>query len=74
MIDDGKLKIYAHATVEETKQNWASSDFVDMDKPDLLVTVSTVLQGCRLNDAMAMRTVNIVYCVLYVIVSQLTQF
>lgn len=41
MIDDGKLKIYAHATVEETKQNWASSDFVDMDKPDLLVTLMT---------------------------------
>jgi len=41
MIDDGKLKIYAHAHVEETKQNWANSDFVEMDKPDLLVTMMT---------------------------------
>jgi len=41
LIDDGKLKIYAHATVEETKQNWANSDFVDLDKPDLIVTLMT---------------------------------
>jgi len=41
MIDDGKLKIYAHCTVAETKQNWANSDFVEMDKPDLLVTLMT---------------------------------
>ena len=43
MIDDGKLKIYAHATVDETKQNWANSDFVELDKPDLIVTVSHCL-------------------------------
>lgn len=41
MIDDGKLKIYAHATVDETKQNWANSDFVELDKPDLIVTLMT---------------------------------
>lgn len=41
MIDDGKLKIYAHAAVEETKQNWANTDFVEMDKPDLYVTLMT---------------------------------
>jgi len=41
IIDDGKLKIYAHCTVEETKQDWSNTDFVEMDKPDLIVTLMT---------------------------------
>lgn len=41
IIDDGKLKIYAHATVEESQQSWSGSDFVEMDKPELIVTLMT---------------------------------
>jgi len=41
IVDDGKLKIYAHAHVQESKQNWATSDFVELDKPDLFLTVMT---------------------------------
>jgi len=41
MIDDGKIKVYAKTKVEETGQNWANSDFVEIDKPDLMLTVMT---------------------------------
>jgi transglutaminase 1 len=37
IIDDGKIKIYAHTMVAETQQHWAATDFAEMDKPDLIM-------------------------------------
>lgn len=45
IVDYGHIKIYAMASVQETKQSWSEEDDFQLEKPKLDVQVSN--QPCR---------------------------
>jgi transglutaminase 1 len=44
-VDYGNVKIYALATVEETKQTWSAEDDLIIEKPPLDVQVRDILRS-----------------------------
>lgn len=48
LVDHGLIKIYAIATVEETKQTWSEEDDFSMILPTLNIVMSD--KPCRVNE------------------------